>query len=151
MTEQEDPAGGVTLTEQEEIEEVSQSLLAEYRQICQLVKLEADKYIYVQNASIQHTLNQLPAKLLNMKANDFIDLCATDNQFDQQYNLEFKTFDEYNLLQLKKEPIVTEIKQDQTMNEEISQAEEEQLEQISNEDGGELCIVKEMGVGTDIV
>ena len=47
MTEQEDPAGGVTLTEQEDIEEVSQSLLAEYRQICQLVKLEADKYIYV--------------------------------------------------------------------------------------------------------
>ena len=94
----------MTVTERElddEIEKVNEQLMVTYREISQLVKLEADKYLYVSNATIQNTISQLPTSILNMKANEFMEKC-TESEFDSKYNLEFKLFDEFNLLGLKK-------------------------------------------------
>jgi len=83
--------------------ENDQELIASFHEINLLVKLDADKYCYVSNATIQKVVSQLPTWVLNRKGQEFIDMCE-DPDFDRKFNLEFKLFDEFNLLGLKKAP-----------------------------------------------
>lgn len=54
--------------------EIDQEILACHREINLLVKLDADKYCYVSNATIQKVVSQLPNWVLSMKGSDFIDM-----------------------------------------------------------------------------
>lgn len=90
------------MPEDSEEEAIVEEHMAAYREIAHLVKIEADKYTYVSNATIRHTLSQLPQAILKMPCREVIDKMTTDDDFEKSYNHEFRIFDEFNLLGLNK-------------------------------------------------
>ena len=77
---------------------VDKEILALSREINQLAKIQADKLLYVLNASINNTVSKLPADIRAMPAGKFFARCDADSAFKSKYNLTFETFDEFNLL-----------------------------------------------------
>jgi hypothetical protein len=60
--------------------------------------MEADKLLFVLDASINNTMNKLPTDIRNMTAKDFFFRCDTEPEFKIATDLKFEIFDEFNLL-----------------------------------------------------
>jgi len=66
--------------------------------IVQQAKNQSAKLKLIASDSIHQVIVSLPKEILMMSAEEFLDLCSSNRDFDEAFNLEIKVVDSYGFI-----------------------------------------------------